>query len=514
MKRSKLLENTGIILIVWLFIFLFSGHLFAATYYIDYNATNDSASGKTISTPWKRSPGMKGFAGTYVHANGDVFVFKGGVKWPSSTLPLVIANSGAVWSEDVYMSGHRCGDVGAIACNGGSQWGTTYAIFDGGNVQNAYSNGLISGGSGASLRSNIIVDGFKVINVGSAINGSGQGISLSGNNIEIRYNYISPDSVNSISSGCDGGIGKLYIHHNITEKCGRMYIYCTANAYNDIQIHNNTFMGPVWANPGGYHHDGIQIGAESSGTFGVTNIKIFSNIFRGSWSGSGGQGTTGHIFVNGAAGKYSLQHLQIYNNVMVEESSAGDAISTAFMVFQSSTFHVDDVHIYNNTMDGRSVPLGNCMFIGADVGNEAIVSNFTIINNIFSGCSNAIVLPSHPPAGTFTVDYNLYDISVNRLMLYVAPTSLMYQTCAEMQAKGFGTNYCSKSDPLFMSLVSGGNESSGNWHLKPLSPIIGKGINLNSYFTTDKDGIIRGVSWDIGAYKHPPAPPTNLRIVQ
>ena len=47
----------------------------SATYYIDYTAADDSASRSTKSTPWKRCPGMVGFAGAYSHTAGDVFVF-------------------------------------------------------------------------------------------------------------------------------------------------------------------------------------------------------------------------------------------------------------------------------------------------------------------------------------------------------------------------------------------------------------------------------------------------------
>jgi len=38
---------------------------------------------------------MQGFSGNYTHSAGDRFIFKGGVTWPNSVFPFVIANSGS-----------------------------------------------------------------------------------------------------------------------------------------------------------------------------------------------------------------------------------------------------------------------------------------------------------------------------------------------------------------------------------------------------------------------------------
>lgn len=51
------------------------------TYYIDYVGGSDSNNGTSKLTPWKKCPGMKGFGGSYTHAAGDTFIFKGGVSW-------------------------------------------------------------------------------------------------------------------------------------------------------------------------------------------------------------------------------------------------------------------------------------------------------------------------------------------------------------------------------------------------------------------------------------------------
>jgi hypothetical protein len=95
----------------------------AATYYIDNNAANDAANGTSTATPWKRCPGMTGFAGSYSHSAGDVFIFKGGVTWTS--LGINITAGGTAGNHDVYTSDP--------AWYAGGSW--TRPIFSGNNSQ-------------------------------------------------------------------------------------------------------------------------------------------------------------------------------------------------------------------------------------------------------------------------------------------------------------------------------------------------------------------------------------------
>src|SRR5579863_9455210 len=74
----------------------------ANTYYIDYSRGLNTNSGLSKSSPWKLSPGMAGFVGSYHHSGGDKFIFRGGVTWPANVLPLDIQMSGAAGYPDVY----------------------------------------------------------------------------------------------------------------------------------------------------------------------------------------------------------------------------------------------------------------------------------------------------------------------------------------------------------------------------------------------------------------------------
>jgi len=94
-----------------------------ATYYIDYATGDDSNNGTAKATPWKHCPGMSPFSGSYTHADGDNFVFKGGVTWPNAALPLLIADrGGAEGNPDIYGATDETWFTGA-------SW--SRAIFDG-----------------------------------------------------------------------------------------------------------------------------------------------------------------------------------------------------------------------------------------------------------------------------------------------------------------------------------------------------------------------------------------------
>jgi hypothetical protein len=71
----------------------------ATTFYVDYSGGSDSNAGTSTGAAWKLCPGMSGFAGSYSHAAGDRFIFKGGVTWYGG---LNIYNSGSSLSVQDY----------------------------------------------------------------------------------------------------------------------------------------------------------------------------------------------------------------------------------------------------------------------------------------------------------------------------------------------------------------------------------------------------------------------------
>jgi hypothetical protein len=71
------------------------------SFYVDYSAGSDASTGTSTGAPWKRAPGMVGFAGSYVGQPHDCFYFKGGVTWPRTVFPFA-PSSGGDASGDTY----------------------------------------------------------------------------------------------------------------------------------------------------------------------------------------------------------------------------------------------------------------------------------------------------------------------------------------------------------------------------------------------------------------------------
>ena len=72
------------------------------SFYVDYGSGSDSNNGTAQGTPWKRAPGMVGFAGTYAHQVHDCFYFKGGVIWPNAVFPFVVPGGGDATADTYY----------------------------------------------------------------------------------------------------------------------------------------------------------------------------------------------------------------------------------------------------------------------------------------------------------------------------------------------------------------------------------------------------------------------------
>src|SRR5664280_14886 len=297
---KKILFASAIILV-------FTIQAMATTYYIDYNAANDSANGTSTATPWKFAPEMPGFTGTYSHSAGDVFVFKGGVTWPMQSgyvNVLAIKNSGASGNPDVYMGGQQCGYTppspfplngtsacngtnypcgsnASVSCNGGTAWGTGYPVFDGGAV-----NGAMVIHMNAEL-SYITIDGIEIVNAGYSTDGSGQGIyGNTTSSLEVKNNILNTNAVNAFSHVIGVNTAHLYFHDNLIENSGRVAINPNGSdktSYSDdTQLYNNIFLGQGTYNLHGYHGDGIMIGTINSSDW-MTNVYIHHNIFRGYW---------------------------------------------------------------------------------------------------------------------------------------------------------------------------------------------------------------------------------------
>jgi predicted outer membrane repeat protein len=348
------------------------------------------------------------------------------------------------------------------------------------------------------------------VNIGYT-DGSGHGMVFTGcSNIEIKNCVFDVNSINAVAMAGSGS--KFYFHDNITRNTGRIHVSTGNNAYDDIQFYNNRFEGTGTYDPKTLHTDGLMIGADGVDTYKITNLKIYNNKWYGDWR----RGATALIYLNGSPNHYGCDGVQIFNNLMVFENNTS---LTGGAIFSPSTIFIAlghrNVKIYNNTIDARaytSSVVGICISSG-NYSSSVMVNNVDIRNNILAGCDNGVLIDKGSTG--WTIDSNIYHTVGGNHLIWDA--NGRYNTCADAQAAGWSTTFCSVADPKIVALPSGGITGSGDWKLGSDSPALNAGANLSGYFLTDIRGQLRPTgAWTLGAYEGSSglglAAPKNLRI--
>jgi hypothetical protein len=476
-KRNRISNQIGVFFVTCLFILLSSQIAIAATYYIDYVSGSDSNNGTSTSTPWKYAPGLHGWTGSATLSNGDKVILKGGVTWSYSGVY-------DIWTlpADITIQGGQ---------QLGTPWGTGLPIIA--------SNGATGSVTGIVVgnHSNVIIDGIKIYNTENSPSG-GTGISIGVvNTVEIKNCVLDHTGDQSIK-GVGNGSTHILIHDNTTSNVGRLFIAVSDNTnVDDIQIYNNTFLGPgSW--PGGYHGvhgDGIMIGSAcTTANTCLTNLKIHHNIFKGDWA----SGATALIFLqNGTAPgstQYGGNHVEIYDNQLAIDT---DGVISPALVLVAVAWN--DVKIYNNTFGapvGGANPVSSCIIV------THASTSVDMKNNILSGCTNGITNASGANGTTlgWTADYNFYSSDMIRFLNGWAGTSADCRTVSTCYSSFGQEQHGIVGNPEFVTPPTGSN--SGNWHLQSSSPAIAGGADLSASFTDDLLGNTRAGTWDIGAYEY------------
>ncbi len=539
--------------------------MFAATYYVDFVDGSDAYAGTSKAAPWKLAPGMKGFAGRYTHKAGNQFIFKGGVTWPKSVLPLKILYSGAPGAVDVY-GGED------LTWYAGEFW--SQPVFDG--QQLFGTNHCLITDSG-KLRSFVKIDNLFVKNSGSAETGEHDGANGAATLTDATKNWTSNRWVNYyLYNTTDGSHCKVTASTTMTATCtlaggtknawsmGDAYVItdgsgtaiafggggsnievsrCTlqplsiqsfaySNSYtpagtvsSHILFHDNDissegrfviygYAGRVLDDVEVYHNRVQGKGAYNPGGYHLDGLMIGQPIgtcttatvthiaFHDNYFFGGWPGGGTALYFSCSCTNYT----EIYNNVFALETVE----ATPLGYIMRWQHHDGNISIYNNTFSSDAHPGAHAgatgVMIIADTYQPHHYGTLSIKNNILSGFGIDISGITISDWDSIDIDYNLHHISTAHGYGYpVWAGSKACKTLACAQSTwGYEMHSPAMGAPKFVA-VPNGTAGSGDFHLLPSSPAIGTGINLSSVFTTDAAGNPRSSAgqWDLGAFVGP-----------
>lgn len=280
-----------------------------------------------------------------------------------------------------------------------------------------------------------------------------------------------------------GTLTDVYVYNNTVYNCATGIVFASgsnnSHASNVLLHDNHVSDGYVWDSTNNrYHCDGFHIWAnDSSGVTasGITGLKIYNNTIDGKW----GTYTTSRIYVEALDNDLpAIINPLIFNNI-VNNSAPGTVEPTDGYIYTKGT---SNAQVYNNTVIG----------MGGTSNQDSAFNTLWLItptvheNNIVVNCNTVYYAESGNTWGTR--DYNVY-----------------YNIRGG--ASKIGTHDV-LTDPKL----------DASFRLQSGSSAIGAGVNLSSYFTTDKSNNPRLATgaWDVGAYVYttsPPPPPTNVRAL-
>jgi hypothetical protein len=453
----------------------------AETYYIDYSAGSDSNTGLSTNSPWQRQPYQQGFAGTYTHHTGDVFIFRGGVVWPSNCFMMQITAGGSAGVNDNY----------GVDSNwfAGSEF--TRPAFDGGHWA---PNLVVPGASYLSFNSLEL----RAIQCNAA---ASEGLVVFANLHDITFtncwlhdwsltNSITTDDAHGgLICSFNGGYGITNIimdHCEISnlENTNRWSGVCVreAGVFNYCQIHDNS-SGILFAQDVN-HCSLYNICYPYSGfdpTYHWNGFYMDNPNGNGVQSGVACYLRNSYVYNVGGGANMAYPNpdkadCYIYNNVFYGTMSSQLAIEVDPYAY-GWTGTVFSTYVYNNTVVNYASDVPAVHIVPR---SGVMVSNLFIYNNHVIGTT------------AFLTDASSSEV-VN-----LSSSNNLIQTPAQALAQGYG----------LANLYAPGSSTAGT---------VGLGMNAPAaVFANDIQNNIRPhVAWDIGAYQYQSAlsAPSNLRVV-
>lgn len=496
---------------------LFSSPAWCADYYIDFATGSDANAGTSKEAPWKRAPGMASFAGTYTHAAGDRFIFKGGVTWDYTIFNWTISNSGTSGHVDYYGVDQTW--------YAGSSW--SKPILDGDNrvAGNNVNNIAITG-------SYVTFDNFKIQNLGVAYDGNqGRAItSWNTSNLTISNNTFTPYVRTAINyySTTVGTLENIILTGNdiANVSWGITADPLGAGVFLDnVVISENIFHDFATGMCNGAHGDAIvMFNYAHADTGAMKNVHIYNNRTYGDFSVHSacyascpaGNPCGMNAFIFAQDGETGATY-NIYNNVFsysaIEGYAGGTSNASRFLnlqgAYSSDTAEAPTYNVWNNTFHARDA----IMHFGTSFTNTGN-STISYKNNIHVGGYAQLMTSGATTCTAFLAgaDNNLYYGASNYIAVFGNSCDGGFQSTWNTYhtVNGHEPNSIS-ANPLFTDAPSDFSLQSG-------SPARGIGVNLTSLaIDTLNEDIIGNTrdavdDWDLGAYTYESSPPVTYTV--
>lgn len=484
-------------LVLSLFLFLFiSAVSFAADYYVDRTAGNDSNPGDTPNAPWQFSPGMSSYSGSVNLLPGDTVYFDSSDTWTVTGDQGLYLVGGVTYIGDSWGGGTRARimagasiEAGVIRFRDHATFETVFQGFDvdvnnqvatGIDIQYRWAQGLMNG---ATKR----IDNCEVHNVWSR---QSRG--------EYAYGIVI-----SNYGGADYYAENVEVLNTVVHDISRdgIALYPGGVAA-DCRIRNITVRGCEVFNTGQDPDYGAGSGIAIKGY--VLDSYIEYNYVHDT--------DAANILVNGNETNHfgvGQENTHIRYNILTN----GNKSHAAIMIYDSGIGDPKDIKIYGNII--YDTPDGGITLLGLANDVELWVNNNTLYN------APVVINESSANYITFALNNNiLYSEDINPVI------GSSGSITSQSNNLTLDPLFINQSDPPAGFTGSFGIDLRPNtdgFSLASDSPAIDGGITLAAVFGGSVNSLQRpaGAAWDVGAYENgaegqveeKPDPPTRLRVI-